>query len=69
MLSDQTKTLVEENQHLKARQVTMVASAKENNTRNNDSDATTDDEKAPADNKDRIPSPVSKITGTYSIVK
>ena len=68
VLSDQAKTLAEENQHLKDRQVTMVVSAKEKDAHNNDSDATTDDEKAPTDSRDRTPSPVSKITGTYSIV-
>ncbi|XP_065918999.1 DNA repair protein XRCC4-like [Dysidea avara] len=62
VLSDQAKTLAEENQHLKDRQVTMVVSAKEKDAHNNDSDATTDDEKAPTDSRDRTPSPVSKIT-------
>jgi len=62
VLTDQAKLLAEENQHLKDRQVSTVVSTKEKDA-NNDSDATTDDEGEPTVDRDRTPSPVSKITG------
>jgi len=67
LLSDQAKILTEENQHLKDRQTTMVERSKEKDAHNNDSDATTDDEKEPSGSRDWTPSPVSKIAGIISI--
>lgn len=66
LLSEQVKTLTEENQRLKEKSVTTTTIAK--NKRDHiayDSEATTDDEVTSADNKkqSRTPSPVSKVPG------
>ena len=67
LFSEQVKTLAEENQQLKDKNITAVTAgtkAKKDHIAY-DSEATTDDEAATTDNKrdSRTPSPVSKITG------